>query len=194
MKKVEENVYQFTTLEQHFLSIGDKAIIYDSIQDKYYNLVTISGDSDNYRVFTCNVFDEKTDKPTNIDYLNGKDKPTVIESLSTKMKISGVELYDYKLFKMDNLGCPSYARVLKDGTCRVIWRDVLNNGFNKSDDSVEEYPYTNGAFYINKKVDIYVRRQDPHDEYWLYSEHDVDGVSVDIAQEDNYVKDTEIEC
>lgn len=194
MKKVEENVYQFTTLEQHFLSIGDKAIIYDSIQDKYYNLVTISGDSDNYRVFTCNVFDEKTDKPTNIDYLNGKDKPTVIESLSTKMKISGVDLYDYKLFKMDNLGCPSYARVLKDGTCRVIWRDVLNNGFNKSDDSVEEYPYTNGAFYINKKVDIYVRRQDPHDEYWLYSEHDVDGVSVDIAQEDNYVKDTEIEC
>ena len=194
MKKVGENVYQFTTLEQHFLSIGDKAIIYDSIQDKYYNLVTISGDSDNYRVFTCNVFDEKTDKPTNIDYLNGKDKPTVIESLSTKMKISGVELYDYKLFKMDNLGCPSYARVLKDGTCRVIWRDVLNNGFNKSDDSVEEYPYTNGAFYINKKVDIYVRRQDPHDEYWLYSEHDVDGVSVDIAQEDNYVKDTEIEC
>ena len=194
MKKVEKNVYQFTTLEQHFLSIGDKAIIYDSIQDKYYNLVTISGDSDNYRVFTCNVFDEKTDKPTNIDYLNGKDKPTVIESLSTKMKISGVELYDYKLFKMDNLGCPSYARVLKDGTCRVIWRDVLNNGFNKSDDSVEEYPYTNGAFYINKKVDIYVRRQDPHDEYWLYSEHDVDGVSVDIAQEDNYVKDTEIEC
>ena len=194
MKRVEENVYQFTTLEQHFLSVGDKAIIYDSIQDKYYNLVTISGDSDNYRVFTCNVFDEKTDKPTNIDYLNGKDKPTVIESLSTKMKISGVELYDYKLFKMDNLGCPSYARVLKDGTCRVIWRDVLNNGFNKSDDSVEEYPYTNGAFYINKKVDIYVRRQDPHDEYWLYSEHDVDGVSVDIAQEDNYVKDAEIEC
>ena len=194
MKKVGENVYQFTTLEQHFLSIGDKAIIYDSIQDKYYNLVTISGDSDNYRVFTCNVFDEKTNKPTNIDYLNGKDKPTVIESLSTKMKISGVELYDYKLFKMDNLGCPSYARVLKDGTCRVIWRDVLNNGFNKSDDSVEEYPYTNGAFYINKKVDIYVRRQDPHDEYWLYSEHDVDGVSVDIAQEDNYVKNTEIEC
>ena len=71
----------------------------------------------------------------------------------------------FKLFKMDNLGCPSYAKVLKDGTCRVIWRDILNNGFNKSDDSVEEYPYTNGAFYINKRFDIYVRRQDPHDEY-----------------------------
>lgn len=179
MKKVEgkDNVYQFTTLEQHFLSVGDKAILYDSLQDKYYNLVAISGSDDNYRVFTCNVFDEKTDKPAIIDYLNGK-----------------VELYNYKLFKMDNLGCPSYAKVLKDGTCRVIWRDILNNGFNKSDDSVEEYPYTNGAFYINKRFDIYVRRQDPHDEYWLYSDDDVDGASVDIIQEDNYVKEADIEC
>ena len=179
MKKDEEkdNVYQFTTLEQHFLSVGDKAILYDSLQDKYYNLVAISGRNDNYRVFTCNVFDEKTDKPAIIDYLNGK-----------------VELYNYKLFKMDNLGCPSYAKVLKDGTCRVIWRDILNNGFNKSDDSVEEYPYTNGAFYINKRFDIYVRRQDPHDEYWLYSDDDVDGASVDIIQEDNYVKEADIEC
>jgi len=179
MKKDEEkdNVYQFTTLEQHFLSVGDKAILYDSLQDKYYNLVAINGRNDNYRVFTCNVFDEKTDKPAIIDYLNGK-----------------VELYNYKLFKMDNLGCPSYAKVLKDGTCRVIWRNILNNGFNKSDDSVEEYPYTNGAFYINKRFDIYVRRQDPHDEYWLYSDDDVDGASVDIIQEDNYVKESDIEC
>ncbi len=179
IKKDEEkyNVYQFTTLEQHFLSVGDKAILYDSLQDKYYNLVAISGRNDNYRVFTCNVFDGKTDKPAIIDYLNGK-----------------VELYNYKLFKMDNLGCPSYAKVLKDGTCRVIWRNILNNGFNKSDDSVEEYPYTNGAFYINKRFDIYVRRQDPHDEYWLYSDDDVDGASVDIIQEDNYVKEADIEC
>ena len=55
---------------------------------------------------------------------------------------------------MDNLNVPSYARVLRDGTCRIIWRNILNNGFNKSDDSVEEYPFTNGAFYINKRIDI----------------------------------------
>ena len=195
MKNMGNNVYQFTTLEQHFLSVGDKAIIYDSVQDKYYNLITISGNNDNYRVVTCNVFDEETNKPTPITYLSGDDKTqVVIENLSTKVTINGVELYDYKMFKMDNLDCPSYARVLKDGTCRVIWRDILNNGFNQSDDSVEEYPYTNGAFYVNKKVDIYVRRQDPYDEYWLYSEHDVDGVSVDVAQEDNYIKDADIEC
>ena len=194
MKRISNGVYQFTTLEQHFLGVGDKAMIYDRVQDKYYNLVAISGNNDNYRVFTCNVFDEKTNKLTNIDYLKGDDSSVVITNISTKEKINGVELYNYKLFKMDNIGCPSYARVLKDGTCRIIWRDILNNGFNKNDDSVEEYPYTNGAFYINKKVDIYVRRQDPHEEYWLYSKDDIEGISVDVAQEDNYVKDTNITC
>lgn len=208
MKKVEgkDNVYQFTTLEQHFLSVGDKAILYDSLQDKYYNLVTISGDSDNYRVFTCMVYDEKTDEPTPVTCVDGLDEEWFIENLSSSAKtvskgddtskktLESLTLLDYKLFKMDNLGCPSYAKVLKDGTCRVIWRDILNNGFNKSDDSVEEYPYTNGAFYINKRFDIYVRRQDPHDEYWLYSDDDVDGASVDIIQEDNYVKEADIEC
>lgn len=204
LKRIEDNVYQITSLQQHFLSVGDKSVIYDITQDKYYNLVTISGDSDNYRVFTCMVYDEKTNNPTPITCVDGLDEEWFIENLSSSAKtvsddtsaktLDSLSLLDYRLFKMDNLGCPSYAKVLKDGTCRVIWRDVLNNGFNKSDDSVEEYPYTNGAFYVNRKVDIYVRRQDPHNEYWLYSEDDVDGVSVDIAQEDNYVKDADIEC
>ena len=189
-----ENTYSITTLQQHFLSVGDKAMVYDSVQDKYYNLITISGDSDNYRVFTCNVFDELTNEPAQITYLNGNDEEAVIEIISTQNKISGVELNYYKLFKMDNLDCPSYAKVLKDGTCRIIWRNVLNNGFNKTDKSVEEYPFTNGAFYINQRVDIYVRRQDPRGLYGLYSEHDVEGEMLDMVQEDNYVKNTDITC
>jgi hypothetical protein len=152
------------------------------------------------------VYDEKTDEPTLVTCVDGLDEEWFIENLSSSAKtvskgddtskktLESLTLLDYRLFKMDNLGCPSYAKVLKDGTCRVIWRDILNNGFNKSDDSVEEYPYTNGAFYINKRFDIYVRRQDPHDEYWLYSDDDVDGASVDIIQEDNYVKEADIEC
>ena len=75
----------------------------------------------------------------------------------------------YKLFKMDNLDIPSYARVLKDGTCRLIWRDLLNNGFNTADKTLEEYPFTNGAFYVNRRIDMFVRRQDPLNLYGLYS-------------------------
>ena len=95
---------------------------------------------------------------------------------------------------MDNLDIPSYARVLKDGTCRVIWRNILNNGFNKSDDSVEEYPFTNGAFYINRKIDLYVRRQDPYNEFSLYNDSDIKGNITDFTKEDNYIKEADIEC
>lgn len=194
----KNNVYQFTTLEQHFLGVGDKAILYDTIQDKYYNLVTISGDGDNYRVFTCMVYDEKTNEEARmgITYLVGDVENTLDRFNSAVASTLDMSLRDYRLFKMDNLDAPSYCRVLKDGTCRVIWRDVLNNGFNKDDDTVEEYPFTNGAFYINKKVDIYVRRQDPYGIFRLFSEEEtyLTGEATDISNEDNYVKDDEIEC
>ena len=100
----------------------------------------------------------------------------------------------YKLFKIDNLDVPSYARVLKDGTCRFIWRDILNNGFNTSDKTLEEYPFTNGAFYINRRIDLYLRRQDPNDWYNLYAEDDIPGIEPPIEDENNYIKEEEIEC
>lgn len=201
--KIEDgkpNTYRFTTLQQHFLSIGDKAVLFDTIQDKYYNLITISGGSeDNYRVFTCSVYDEKTGNPSEsgITYVtegSGEKTYHTIENLSTSATMDSISISDFKLFKMDNLGCPSYCRILKDGTCRVIWRDVLNNGFNMSDDTVEEYPFTNGAFYVNRRIDMYVRRQDPHNIYKLYDEVDIEGNKTDFSTEDNYIKEAEIEC
>ena len=82
---------------------------------------------------------------------------------------------------MDNLEIPSYAKILKDGTCRYVWRDIINNGFNPTVSSVEEYPFTNGAFYINKRIDIYVRRQDPYNMYGLYNDDDME-LSPDCAE------------
>lgn len=164
--------YSITTLQQHFLSPGDKAMIYNKETDEYYDCITVSGTNDNYKVFTCKVYKEGTEEDADLTY----------------------PLNKYKLFKMDNLDVPSYARVLKDGTCRIIWRNVINNGLNKSDDTVEEYPFTNGAFYINRNINIYVRRQDPIAEWGMYNETDVMGQELDISTEDNYVKDTEIEC
>ena len=84
--------------------------------------------------------------------------------------------------------------MLKDGTCRVIWRNVLNNGFNLSDDTIEEYPFTNGAFYINKSINLYVRRQDPYGRWGMYTIDDIQGVEIDNTEEDNYVKAEDIEC
>jgi hypothetical protein len=189
-----EGLYTFVTLQQHFLSDGDKAMLYDTISDRYYKLIAVSGKTDNYRTFTCRVYDEKTDKLTNITYANSKGKETAIEELSTQKPMASIKVQSFKLFKMDNLGVPSYARILKDGTCRIIWRNVLNNGFNKSDDSIEEYPFTNGAFYVNRRIDLFVRRQDPYNNYHLYNATDIEGNITDTTKEDNYIKEADIEC
>lgn len=167
-----------TTLERHFLSPGDKSMIYDKSTNKYYYCTTVSGDSDSPKVYTCKIFDENGNPTTDIDGDKLMDGDTV----------------RYKLFKIDNLDIPSYARILKDGTCRFIWRDIVNNGFNKSDDTLEEYPFTNGAFYVNKHIDLFLRRQDPHNLYKLYSEDDIQGIEPPIENENNYVKEENIEC
>lgn len=187
--------YKIVTSTQHFLSVGDKAMIYDTLQDKYYNLEVINGDGDNYKTFTCRVFNDskKYNDALGITALeNGLER--TIRYISTSTPFGAVEIDDYRLFKMDNLDAPSYAKILKDGTCRVIWRDIIKNGFDNDNDVVEKYPFTNGALYVNKTVNIHVRRQDPYDFYGLYNEYDIEGEFIEIEGSDNYVKEEEIEC
>ena len=172
--------YSISTLSYHYLSPGDKSMIYDTEQDKYYTLVTIKNNDSNYKKFYFVAYDEKGTEKVDLD-------------ISDYSK--------FKLFKIDNLEVSSHASLLKDGTCRFVWRDLYNNGFSPtSAKSTEEYPFTNGAFYINKKIDIYVRRQDPYGVYGLY---DGVGIGADISGDDsytevvsdnNYVKSDDIKC
>ena len=172
------NVTTITTLENHYLTPGDKSIIYDTAENKYYYCTTVRGVYDNPRVFTCMIYDEEGNPTRDVDGSN--------------LTYEGVPRY--KLFKMDNLEIPSYARILKDGTCRLIWRDLLNNGFNSADKTLEEYTFTNGAFYINKRVDMYVRRQDPYNLYHLYENDDPEGIPPSIESDNNYIREEDIEC
>lgn len=165
-----------TTLQRHFLGVGDKAMIYDIQNEKYYYCNTIIVTSD--RNFICEIYDEKGNR------YNG-----ILDLFSSSPNIS-----NYRMFKIDNLDIPSYAHLLKDGTCRFIWRNIVNNGMNLSDKSIETYPFTNGAFYVNKRIDLYLRRQDTTGLYGLYSEDDPLGKEIDFEDSDNYVKDTEITC
>ena len=172
--------YSISTLSYHYLSPGDKSMIYDTEQDKYYTLVTIKNNESNYKKFYFVAYDEKGTEKVDLD-------------ISDYSK--------FKLFKIDNLEVSSHASLLKDGTCRFVWRDLYNNGFSPtSAKSTEEYPFTNGAFYINKRIDIYVRRQDPYGVYGLY---DGAGIGADISGDDsytevvsdnNYVKSDDIKC
>ena len=192
---IGNGVYSFITSTYHYLGVGDKAMIYDSAQDKYYRLVTVKNNDSNYKKFFCKVYDENGVKETNIDYIDNDGGSKVLKN-SKDDKVNGFYLSDFKLFKIDNLDIPSYARILKDGTCRYVWRDVEQNGFSSTSSSVEEYPFTNGALYINKKIDIYVRRQDPYAEWGLYDNSDISGDEsyTDIITEDNYIKSDDIKC
>jgi hypothetical protein len=171
-----QNGTRITCLQSHFLSVGDKAMIYDREANEYFYCLTIGGDGD--KVFVCKIYDE-----------DGKEATKIPDLFSTSPNISR-----YRLFKIDNLNIPSYARILKDGSCRFVWRDIVNNGMSVVDKSIEEYPFTNGAFYVNKKIDLFLKRQDPLDIYGLYSEDDIIGREMEIENENNYVKDKEITC
>ena len=193
----DDGVVKISTLQNHHFTMGDKAVIYDKKHRKYYYCVIVDGSNitkkpDSPKVFTCKIYD-KYGNPAKSNKESGI--PNLITGMTETQEDNGFgNITDYSLFKLDNINAPSYARVLEDGTCRVIWRDILNNGFAINNEEVEEYPFTNGAFYIHKRVDLYLRRQDPHDLYGLYSEDDIEGVDVDITNEDNYYNEDEVEC
>ena len=169
-----------TTLERNFLTEGDKAVIYDTNTKKEYRCVARATFTNGYvtfktkdRTFICDVFDE-----------NGEEATFPRQS----------DLKQVKLFKIDNLDMPSYAHLMKDGTCRYIWRNVYQNGMNPDITEAEEYPFTNGALYLNKFIRIYVRRQDPQGLYGLYSSEDILDEGTDVITEDNYYEPEEIRC
>jgi hypothetical protein len=56
---------------------------------------------------------------------------------------------------------PSYAQISDDGSQTYRWRDVIENGFEDSDGLIEEYPFLNGSLYVNRRINIMLRRQDP---------------------------------
>lgn len=187
---------RITTREDHYLSGGDTAMVYNSSDGKYY-LLKVTG-VPSYKEFTFEVYDDNGDEllTSGITYTDNIDREKTIEYMSTSVSPSDgdIQITDLILFKTDNLSSPGYAKVLKDGTCRLIWRDIINNGFDSGNDSIEEYPFTNGAFYVNRRVDLFVRRQDPESLYRLYQEADVEGVAEDIDSENNYIREDEIEC
>ena len=125
-------------------------------------------------IFECAVYDENN---------------TRINALNTN------EILSYRLFKKDNT-IPSYATFAKDGSCRFIWRNVLNNGFD-SRNELENYPFFNGAFYVSKQINLFVRRQDPNE----YTNLQMGGFIMDstpnlskIIEEDNYYTENDISC
>ena len=78
----------------------------------------------------------------------------------------GKTLTDYLLFKVNPIR-PSTAYDLDDGTGRYVWRNFLPAEEMTSDDELYDVPFVNGAHYIHKNINFYVRRQDPYGLYGM---------------------------
>jgi len=65
----------------------------------------------------------------------------------------------------NTLNMPNYKAPLDGG--RYLWRDLLDIGTNDAKESTVDYPFLNGAHYINSEILFKVRRQDPFGLYGL---------------------------
>jgi hypothetical protein len=131
-----DKILKIKTTYENSLSVNDKLTLYNRTNNRFYYL-TVSKIITKF-CFECTVKNE---------------------DLSVGFSDEIGNLDDVFLIKRKQ-GTPEYAKLIKDSSCTYYWRDIIANGI-ESDDS-EEYPFTNGAFYINKQINFFLRRQDPN--------------------------------
>lgn len=67
-------------------------------------------------------------------------------------------------FLEDN--APTYAEFIPS-TQKLIWREPKKMSELENESQLYNMPFTNGRLYIHKNVDVFVRRQDPHNDFKL---------------------------
>lgn len=100
----------------------------------------------------------------------------------------GREVYDYSkpkyVLRIKNEEIPFYA--YKVDSNLYMWRDLLTVG-DKDVTNLEEYPFANGHFYINKDINFFLKRQDPFGDNGIYSEELIpNDVAGNVKNVNNY--------
>ena len=133
----------------------------------------------NPNVFECIIYNESNQRVNALNTLN---------------------ITAYRLFKKDST-TPDYATFTKDGSCHFVWRNVINNGLDNNS-NIENYPFFNGAFYVNKQINLFVKRQDPSNDTQLQTSYfllDVKSNPLknengDNYNTDNYYEEKDMSC
>ena len=163
--------YQIRTVEDNYFEIGNKFLLYNVVDNDYYNCIISS--VDNPKTVSFKVYDRNWNE--------------------VEPNLADISIY--RTASPDS-SIPPYAFMSTDGSMRYFWHTVMANGFNTNIEE-EEYPFANGAFYINKKVNIYVKRQDPYGFNGLWRTTrlgNIDGSHSNIVTVDNYVTEGDTEC
>ena len=136
------------------------------------------------------IYNTETSEHYKCDMVNALDinilvvKPHNISSHDlVDMINSGVCLLYNKTDKI-----PGYAEMMPKNSGVLRWRELVQNGFEDNPQLITEYPFTNGALYVTKDINIFVRRQDPFGLYGLSNRAIYYGVDV-LMGEKNEIED-----
>lgn len=69
---------------------------------------------------------------------------------------------------------PEYATYLTNSRS-FVWRDTIAPSQLTSDSELKTMPFTNGRLYVEQNIDMFVKRQDPRNEYRMLSPEKVEG-------------------
>lgn len=95
------------------------------------------------------------------------------------------DIDNFVLCSKDSDTTPSYANLSRDGMMQYIWREIVSNG---NDNAIEAYPFLNGCLYVNKPINLYLRRQDPHEETRLSSHSELGGYWLKYEPESDIIE------
>lgn len=178
LNKIGTNKYTLITDKINYLNVNDNFFIHDFSTNLNVNCVVTKLNGSDY---------------TSIDFETNEIVPSNWGSKTYYPNI--------KLEKPD-ITIPYYARMVNDNTCRYVWREFLKNGIGNNENDIV-YPFTNGAFYVDKNINFYLKRQDAYDEIGMNSRtllknklhiDDADGIYLPDNKIDGYIKDNEISC
>lgn len=140
-------------------------------------------------VYLCDDNDENSKILCVVSEVNSKLE-CIIETYDRKPVYS---LKDVKIRKK-NYNIPDYA--YDAGFNRFLWRNIQKIGDTNNEELIE-YPFTNNAFYINKEINFYLKRQDKDKVTGLYVStsfpQDAPG-NIETESNYNYKEDNEIIC
>lgn len=125
--------YEIFTLNSNEFKLNDIITIYSTINNQLYDAIIY-------------------------EIINNRRFKIQVKSKIGELMINREDKNKYRFFKKDET-IPSYAHIVKDGTCRFYWRDIIPNGFDEYS-NITSYPFTNNVFNINRNFNLYLKRQD----------------------------------
>lgn len=182
IERVQENVFDrneeegtkwtITTKGESYNEKDDTFYIYNKLRNDYYvgKIIDVISPT----IFICTVKNETTPNKT----------PNMNDAFES-----------YKVIRKQSV-IPDDAVLLHDGTLKFAWREIIQNGFDSLSD-VETYPFTNDALYVEKRINFYVKRQDPDrllSSQYIGEISDIEPKKEEVVNEDNYIGEEEISC